>query len=126
MTPFSEDSFFTLSLIERVGLLGVSLLLSALCILAVRKVSSIRKVKFVIALAVFFLFVWLSPQIYYLYYIAIFGGLPWQIVIRSIPTIPTLSSLIFFVSADSLAKLSQGVLFWLLMVAVFAPNRSRA
>jgi hypothetical protein len=126
MTGFAEDSFFTLSLMERIGLLSLSLVLSAICIVLVYLIPYWRPLRVFIAVVVFYLFVWLSPQLYYLYYIMIFDGLPWQMVVRMPPLLSDLFAVVFFVQSENLAKVSQAILFWLMIFAAIARRQTKA
>lgn len=123
---FSGDSFFTLSLLERAGLLALSLFLSIACILAVFFVSRRKLARIALALVLFVLFVWVSPQIYYFYYIAIFDEIPWQIVIKRLPAPGDLFRMIFFADLNTLSEISQGMLFWVMVAVGFAPRGGSA
>ena len=72
-------------------------------------------VRFAIAVALFIAFVWLSPQVYYTYYLMLFEGLPWQVVVKSLPDPLRLLKLITFSGPASLSAHSQGVLGWALL-----------
>ena len=120
-TIYQDDSFFTLTLIERIGLIGVTLLLSLILIGLAFKIchgkGSLRSALWVASL--FAAFVWLSPQVYYTYYIAIFDDLPWQIVIVRPPGISDLVSLVSFSGRHTLSAHGQGVLFWCMLAIGF-------
>ena len=118
---YAEDSFFTLSVAGRVGLVCLS---SAMAIamfwfarIAFRFVDGVPQVKRLLArlgisTGLFWAFVWLSPQIYYLYYQAIFDGLPWQFVIGYPPGLGALVDLLAFAAAQTLSDHSKGALGW--------------
>ena len=57
-----------------------------------------------------------APQIYYLYYIAIFDGLPWQWVVQAVP-LRRLVDLALFQTRANLSELCQGLGFWVLLVS---------
>ncbi|MEP5757934.1 MAG: hypothetical protein ABJ327_01240 [Litoreibacter sp.] len=124
-TIYHSDSFFTLTLIERIGLIGVTLLLSLILVGFAFKIcrgkGRLRSVLWVASL--FAAFVWLSPQAYYTYYIAIFDDLPWQIVIVKPPGISDLLSLISFSGRNTLSAHGQGVLFWSMLAIGFWRSR---
>ena len=82
---YAEDSFHTLSLASQIGLVVLSLLLAGLLIFASWRLALRRRLAARIAFAVLllFLFVWLSPQVYYLYYLALFDGLGPDVGLRS-------------------------------------------
>lgn len=123
---YAEDSFFTLGLSGRVGLLVLSGCLGAICLLMVWLSRSWRRVWSVLAaLVMFWLFVWLSPQIYYFYYLIIFDDLPWQLVVRSPPDPIMLARLLLFGERASLSFHAQGVLGWLLIFCALLPRRKK-
>lgn len=118
---YSGDSFFTLSMAGRVGLVCLSAVLVvaifALARFAFRYVEGVPPVKRLlarigIAAGLFWAFVWLSPQVYYLYYQAILGGLPWQVVIGPPPALGTIVEQLGFAASDTLSDHSKGVLGW--------------
>ena len=67
-----------------------------------------------VAALLFFAFVWLSPQVYYTYYMTLFDGLPWQVVVKDPPSWRRLLGLMSFGGQVNLSAHSQGVLGWLL------------
>ncbi len=75
------------------------------------------------ALVLFWLFVWLSPQIYYWYYRLIFDGLPVQSVIGTPPTPFDLIRLIGFSDRHDLSHHGQGVLGWAMALTALWPQR---
>jgi len=84
---YEGDSFFTLSPMGRAGLVLLSILLSGALIWMTAGLARAKPlpVRLAIAALAFYGFVWLSPQIYYVYYIMIFDTLPWQTVIKAPP-----------------------------------------
>lgn len=118
---YAEDSFFTLSMASRVGLVCLS---SAMAIatfwlarIAFRLVDGVPPVKRLLArlgisTGLFWAFVWLSPQVYYLYYQAIFVGLPWQFVVGYPPGLGALIDLLAFAAGETLSDHSKGALGW--------------
>ena len=132
---YAEDSFFTLSLAGRVGLValstGLAAALFALARLSFRLVDGVPPVKrllarFGISTGLFWAFVWLSPQVYYLYYQVIFDGLPWQIVIHNPPSLGTLIDLLAFIADKALSDHAKGVLGWCLGLYALLGARATA
>lgn len=115
---YSGDTFFHLTVPGQIGLALLSLVLACATLWCFAKVSSRfgPVVKLLLAIVFLWLFVWLSPQIYYLYYWMIFGYLPMQIVIQNPPGPSELFNIITFTGASSLSQHSKGVLFWLMVV----------
>jgi len=118
---YAQDSFFTLGLAERFGLLCLSLLLFLILIALGWMLMRTRPVavRIAIAIVVFALFIWLSPQVYYTYYRMIFDGLPAQLVIGSPPFAEMLKAARFS-GPSNLSAHSQGALFWALIVMALA------
>lgn len=109
---YEQDSFYTLSHLEKIGVLSLSILLSAVLVWAVLVLTKHKGVvlKIVISLGVFYLFVWLSPQLYYTYYLMIFDGLPIQIVIKAPPNPIDIVKLLLFQGKASFSAHGKGVL----------------
>lgn len=114
---YEGDSFFTLSVGGRIGLTILSTLLAvaliAVCQIVRRRTNSTFIGVFV-SLTMFWLFVWLSPQIYYSYYRLIFDDLPAQMVIKLPPRPERIVNLLTFQVRLTLSGHSAGVLGWLL------------
>ncbi|MEP3279095.1 MAG: hypothetical protein ABJN26_24300 [Stappiaceae bacterium] len=126
---YSEDSFHTLSSGGQIGLLCLSLSLTILVLIAAWRLMRGRplSVRIAIAIVLFLLFVWLSPQVYYTYYLIIFEGLPLQIVVRSPPGPWQLANLMFFQDGTNLSAHGKGLLGWLLLLlAALRPKYERA
>ncbi|MEM6355097.1 MAG: hypothetical protein AAF844_05360 [Pseudomonadota bacterium] len=112
---YANDSFFTLSPMAAFGLAVLSTALAAALLGAVRAVSKTRSVfnpPVVGALALWWVFLWLSPQLYYTYYMAVFPALPVQSVIRWPPGPLTLLELLSLTGPATLAAHAQGALGW--------------
>ena len=135
---YAEDSFFTLTMAGRIGLMFLSTALTAAVFLVarvtLRRARGLPAIKrllagFGIATGLFWVFVWLSPQIYYLYYQMIFDGLPWQIVVGPPPGLGHLVGLLAFAETDTLSDHSKGVLGWALfgyaIAVMLRPRNSR-
>ena len=115
---YAEDSFHTLSGIGQIGLVAVSVLLSIAVLWLLWWLARGKPllVRMALALLMFFAFVWLSPQVYYTYYLTLFDGLPRQVVVKSPPDPSSLLALLSFTGSDTLSAHSQGVLGWLMLV----------
>lgn len=124
---YAEDSFFTLSAAGQGGLALMSILLSAGTLLVAVRVMRgwPRFVRVGLALAVFILFVWLSPQLYYQYYRVIFDGLPQQIVVRVWPDLVDTARILTFTHRPTLSFHGQALLGWALILLSLRPKRPR-
>lgn len=122
---YEGDSFYTLSAIGQVGLVLLSATLTAILLWFVVMVRWLRlPLRLGLAALLFFGFVWLSPQVYYTYYMALFEGLPWQVVIKDKPSAQALWKLLTFQGKATLSAHSQGVVGWVLIaIAVFRTGK---
>ena len=75
-----------------------------------------------IAFVVIWAFEWLSPQVYYLYYIFLFD-LPLQLVVQTPPTPGDVVRLLTFTAGFDLSHHGRGALSWLILLACVAPHR---
>lgn len=119
---YQQDSFFDLSASGQVGLVMISI---ALGVLAVGATTALfRRHTAVIriggALFAFWLFVWASPQLYYLYYWTIFPDLPMQWVIWPPPGPLKALNMLGFQYLQNLSAHGQGILGWCMLAAPFA------
>lgn len=117
---YENDSFFTLSPVGQAGLLTLSIIFGALVVFACWFVT--RRLSWFVSLPIaaifFFAFVWLSPQVYYAYYLILFE-LEWGRVIQQPPTPLFLAKLLLFSERANLSFHSQGMLGWgLIMVSL--------
>ncbi len=122
---YAGDSFFSLTMIGRTGLILVSVVLAAVTVAAFLKCA--RKLpaaaRLLLALVFFWAFVWLSPQLYYLYYMILIDGLPLQNIVQKPPGLSEIVKLLSFGGKASLAHHSQGVLGWtLILLSFFRPS----
>ncbi len=122
---YEGDSFFTLTVLERAGLVLWSLAMVAGSLWLMR--IAVRRAHWAVRLAgaavAFWAFVWLSPQLYYAYYLMIFDGLPLQIVVRWPPGPGALIELLGFQTRATLSEHSKGVLGWIMVaVALWPPQ----
>ena len=121
---YAEDSFLTLDAFQRVGLVFLSLILFSLTIFtflcAAKKSGATLRILF--ATTLFFLFVWLSPQIYYTYYQLIFDGLPAQVVLKAPPSPARLGRILIFQEV-TLSGHSKALLGWVLIILAVWPRK---
>ena len=118
---YNQDSFFGLSKWGQIGLVCISTVLFIFMIFVTYKLLHRRTlwVRIIGALVLFWLFVWMSPQIYYTYYRTIIPDLPLQWVIWP-PDSPLVAiRYLLFTGPQNLSAHSQGLLGWLLMAVTF-------
>jgi len=134
MQIYERDTFFELTLPGRAGLIMLSILLAFIVIYIAFILYKHRPrqspgidlgLRLLTAAILLWLFLWLSPQIYYLYYQAIFDGLPWQIVITTPPSIRDLGDILLFQNKNSLAEHSKAILGWILILGALIATRKR-
>lgn len=128
---YQQDSFFDLSAMGQVGLVAISATLFVTVILIAWTTLHARGpvLRIAGAFALLWLFVWLSPQVYYMYYYMIFPDLPLQWVIWPPPGPEKPLQMLFFQFRPNLSAHSQGLLGWCLIAAPFIQslrNRTRA
>ncbi|MEL6750836.1 MAG: hypothetical protein AAFO70_02000 [Pseudomonadota bacterium] len=124
--PYEGDSFFTLTLPGQVGLAFLSLCLAAGWLWATWRLTRghYAWVRLGIAAVAFALFDWLSPQIYYTYYMALLG-VPAQIIIGPPPLPDELGRLLTFSVRANLSFHSRGFLGWALLLMAAYPSRRK-
>lgn len=118
---YAQDSFFDLSTGGQIGLVGLSGFLFTLFVLAARVLLRHRGIwsRLLGALVLFWLFIWLSPQLYYEYYRLLIPSLPAQWVIWP-PRNPSEGIVLLVLQGPhSLAAHGQAVLGWCLLAAPF-------
>lgn len=122
---YAQDSFFTLTLPGQIGLGVLSTVLAIGLVTMTWQITCRRKLmlRLLAALALFWLFVWLSPQVYYGYYMLLFDGLPVQRVIRTPPSLFDLAKLLGFVGGNDLSGHGLGVLGWVILLTALRPQR---
>lgn len=115
---YEGDSFFTLTPAARAGLAVLSLGLSALTMLLFVRMTrrALWLVRLALAPVFFWIFIWLSPQVYYLYYVTLFDHLPLQNVVQFPPGPLEIAQLLSFAGKFSLSRHSAGLLGWGLIV----------
>ena len=124
---YAEDSFHSLSLAGRIGLVALSLGLAGLLVFASWRLAPRLGPAAGVAFAalLFFLFVWLSPQVYYFYYMTLFDGLPWQAVIKAPPSPVKLLKLLAFQEEATLSAHGKGLLAWCMLLTAAFGERAR-
>lgn len=115
---YDGDTFFSLSMAARIGLVFLSAALAVLTAAAFIKVGYRLSwpVRLLLAPVFLWLFVWLSPQVFYLYYMAVFDDLPLQNVVQVPPGPGEILRLLGFAGKAHLAHHAQGLLGWGLIV----------
>ncbi len=123
---YRQDSFFDLSTWGQIGLAGLSALLFVITLLIARACLAKRSnsMRLVGALVLFWLFVWLSPQVYYQYYRILIEGLPQQWVIWPPASVLDAFYLLMFQGPQNLSAHGQGVLGWSLIAIPFLKRRT--
>ncbi|MGB5866070.1 MAG: hypothetical protein WBG95_17415 [Sulfitobacter sp.] len=114
---YTDDSFYTLTLTGRLGVLALSGLLFLVTVGVSAALMRGRRaaVRLATGAFIFVLFVWLSPQAYYALYRFLIDGLPQQWVIGAPPPLEHLLGLITFTGMATLSEHGQGMLFWALV-----------
>lgn len=125
---YANDSFHTLTPLGQFGLALLSLGLTAVVLFAAWRFMGQRAtaVRLALGVGLFYGFVWLSPQIYYGYYLMLFEGLPWQNVLKPPPGPLSLLVLIAFQGSATLSAHALGLLGWsLIAMALAKPHLHR-
>jgi len=124
---YAEDSFFTLSIAGQIGLVFLSLVLTGALLALGWLVMRGRPlaVNIPVAIVLFALFVWLSPQLYFQYYRLIISGLPAQWVI-GLPPFNDIAAAAGFTGRATLSAHGQGLLFWALVAQAIVASRRGA
>lgn len=120
---YQDDSFFTLGIAGAVGLLVVTALLALGLLALARRVCRGRLWRRLFwAAALFWAFLWLSPQVYYAYYQIVFHGLPAQVVVGWPPSAEMAVRRLAFSGPSTLAAHGQGLLGWTLAAMAVRPR----
>ena len=111
---YQQDSFFDLTPWGQVGLACISLTLFALMMFVTYRLLWRVPiwVRVLGALCLFYVFVWVSPQVYYTYYRMIIPDLPLQWVIWPPPEPSKALKMLVFQWRDNLSAHGQGLLGW--------------
>jgi len=124
---YEGDSLFTLTLLDRIGLVAVSVVF-ALAALGLTRVMTYYRpyvIRVPIWAFLFISFVWASPQGYYTYYRLIIDGLPAQTVIGPLPPPGDIVSLLTFRYEATLSAHGLGLLGWAMLVVALWPRRKK-
>lgn len=124
---YEGDSFFTLTVAGRVGLVSISSCLALLWLWAAYEMRRFPRIAAgACALALMWLFIWLSPQIYYMYYRLLFDDLPLQWVARW-PEVSGFFTTLLFRGRATLSAHSLALLGWVtISIAILWPRRNAA
>ncbi|MEP3845531.1 MAG: hypothetical protein ABJM43_09340 [Paracoccaceae bacterium] len=124
---YSQDSFFDLTLWGQLGLACLSIALFSLMVFISWATLRRRSIwtRIIGALILFGVFVWASPQVYYMYYRMIFPDLPMQWVIWHLREPFKALQMLVFQYRPNLSAHSQGILGWVIFVAPFLGARPK-
>ena len=124
---YDGDSFFTLSLWGRIGLVVLSMALGLIWVWLAYLLRRAPRIRALLgALALLWCFASFSPQIYYTYYRFLFDDLPQQWVVQAAAPSFLWSSLTFSGRA-TLSAHSFGLLGWTMLgIATLWPRRNAA
>jgi hypothetical protein len=122
---YESDSFFTLTVWGRIGLVCLSVFFALVAVAVTRAMTWRRAlpIRVPIWAVLFILFVWASPQGYYTYYRLIFDGLPAQSVVGALPRPQQIAALLTFQHPASLSTHGVGLLGWAMLLAALWPHR---
>jgi len=123
---YGNDTFFHLSAWGGAGLIVLSAMLAAGVVAFYFRVHTKLKTggKITLAFVLTYLFVWLSPQIYYLYFATMTHDLPLQSIIGLPPSPTDIVWLVLFRQEPTLANHAQALLFWFMLTLAFGlPDR---
>lgn len=123
---YDGDSFFTLSPWGQVGLAVLSGVLAIATLWLTWRVARGRRLGWRLCVWVlgFVGFVWLSPQIYYLYYRTLIDGLPMQVVVAALPEPERLLDVVLL-RKHTLSIHGQAVLCLLMLLAALLGGLDR-
>lgn len=118
---YEGDSFYTLSILGRAGLILLSIFLATILVLTLLKIIKRFNLLMNLAFSVFFLwlFVWLSPQIYYTYYMLLFDFLEFKSVLKLPPAPNEILGLLSFTDQANFSNHSKGILGWIMVLMSF-------
>jgi len=123
---YQNDSFYSLSTFGQLGLVFLSLLLCLGLMWVLCRLSRGRSVmvSVLLSLVLFYLFVWLSPQIYYSYYWLIMENLPVQNVIKRPPSFYKIADFMFFQGRATYSNHAKGLMnLAMISLAVWSSTR---
>lgn len=116
---YQQDSFFDLTPWGQVGLACISLTLFVLMVFLTSRLlwRAPFWAQVLGASILFYVFVWVSPQVYYTYYRMVIPDLPLQWVIWPPPEPTKALKMLAFQWRDNLSAHGQGLLGWGMLVA---------
>lgn len=116
---YQQDSFFDLTSWGQVGLAFISLTLFTLMVVVAYRLLWWGPfwARVLGAFILFYVFVWVSPQVYYMYYRMVIPDLPLQWVIGPPPEPTKVLKMLAFQWRDNLSAHGQGLLGWGMLVA---------
>jgi hypothetical protein len=122
---YNQDSFFDLTPLGQIGLACVSAVLFTVTVyVAWRLLRNFPVwVRPVGSLVLFYVFVWVSPQVYFQYYHLLFEFLPDQWVIFPPPSPVKAIEFLTFSGPQTLSAHGQGLLGWVTILAPFVKRR---
>jgi len=123
---YDGDTFFSLTMAARFGLVLLSMGLAALTAVAFIKITCrmFWPLRLLLAPAFLWVFVWLSPQVFYLYYMIVFDHLPLQNVLQSPPQPSQIVHLLGFSGKAALSHHAAGLLGWGLIIFAILGERA--
>ena len=128
--PYADDSLFTLAPVQVGGTVALAVALWAATLLAVWHLRPPNRgvllaVSLALAGVAFWLFVWLSPQLFYEWYRIALGDLPRQWVVGAPPSAERLLALMTFTAEGDLSTHGKGVTGWSLLALALARKGPR-
>ncbi len=123
---YDGDTFFSLTMAARVGLVFLSMGLAALTAAAFIKITCRLAwlLRLFLALVFFWVFVWLGPQVFYLYYMTLFDDLVLHNVVQLPPGPLQIMHLLSFTGKANLSQHAAGLLGWGLIVLAILGERA--
>ena len=122
---YDGDTFFSLTMAGQAGLVLLCFGLAVFTAAAYIKITyrMAWPVRLLLAPVFLWIFVWLSPQAFYLYYMSLFDQLALQNVIQSPPRPSEIMHLLGFAGKATLSRHATGLLGWGLIVLAFLGER---
>lgn len=119
---YVQDSFYDLPMWGRLGVAGISAALFLLFLWLGLRLFRGRPLWIALpaAMALYWVFVWVSPQVYYQFYHTLFPDLPVQWVIWPPPAPSRALELLLFQGPQSLSAHGKGLLGWALLATPLA------
>ncbi|MEP1768225.1 MAG: hypothetical protein ABJJ53_16495 [Sulfitobacter sp.] len=116
---YQQDSFFDLTPWGQVGLAFISLTLFTLMVVVAHRLlwRAPFGVRVLGAFILFYVYVWVSPQVYYMYYRMVIPDLPLQWVIWPPPEPARALKMLMFQWRENLSAHGQGLLGWGILIA---------